>query len=113
MKSTVALLLASTALAGVLALPTPGALRAQADTTMSPGDPGTDAPLVRVKGGDDCDDDSSDDDSSDDDRGDDDDGSEDDDGCRDAQRNPAPAGTAAPPANGLFGTGAPPRAVTN
>lgn len=38
----------------------------------------------------------------------------DDDGCSGAggRANPAPAGSVAPPANGLFGKGAPPAAVT-
>lgn len=34
-------------------------------------------------------------------------------GGRKQAANPAPAGTVAPPANGLFGNGAPPVAVTN
>lgn len=34
-------------------------------------------------------------------------------GCAGARANPAPAGTVPPPANGLFGTGAAPAAVTN
>jgi hypothetical protein len=59
-------------------------------------------PLIRVSG---------DDDEEDDDGEDCDD--DDDDGCTGALDNPAPAGTVAPPANGLFGNGAPPVAVTN
>lgn len=53
-------------------------------------------------------------------RGNDDDddcdgGDEGDDDCAGVggRGNPAPAGTVAPPANGLFGSGAPPVAVTN
>ncbi len=64
--------------------------------------------------GGDCDDEDDDDDGEDGD--DDDDGAEeadDDDGCVGGLGNAAPAGTVAPPANGLFGTGAPPVAVTN
>ena len=40
---------------------------------------------------------------------------DDDDNDRDtgAEANPSPAGTIAPPANGLFGNGAPPVAATN
>ena len=38
---------------------------------------------------------------------------EDDDDNRSNARNPAPAGTVAPPQNGLFGTGAPPRVQVN
>jgi hypothetical protein len=59
------------------------------------------------RGGDD-DNDDDDDDEDDDDDCDDDDGN-----CRGAARNPAPAGTVAPPQNGLFGNGAPPRVQMN
>ncbi|MFW2543955.1 hypothetical protein ACN2XU_15035 [Primorskyibacter sp. 2E107] len=52
-----------------------------------------------------------DDDDDDDDCDDEDD--DEDDGCRDAGRNPAPAGAVAPPANGLFGNGAPPKVQMN
>jgi len=38
---------------------------------------------------------------------------EDDDDDRGGARNPAPAGSVAPPQNGLFGTGAPPRVQVN
>lgn len=58
----------------------------------------------------DCDDDDDDDFGEDDEEGDDDD---DDDACIGSLGNAAPAGTVAPPDNGLFGTGAPPVAVTN
>ncbi len=51
-----------------------------------------------------------DDDDDDDDCDDDDD---DDDDCRGGARNPAPAGTVAPPQNGLFGNGAPPQVQVN
>ena len=37
----------------------------------------------------------------------------DDDDCRGGARNPAPAGTVAPPPNGLFGNGAPPQVQVN
>ncbi len=43
----------------------------------------------------------------------DDDEEESDDDCTADTMRPAPAGTATPPANGLFGKGAPPVAVTN
>lgn len=78
-------------------------------------------PLIRVSG---HDDDADDDDGGwfrrghdDDDDGEDcedDDHEENDDDCKGAggRSNPAPAGTVAPPANGLFGNGAPPAAVT-
>jgi hypothetical protein len=42
-----------------------------------------------------------------------DDDDDDDDGPRGGQRNPAPAGTVAPPKNGLFGTGTPPKVQVN
>ena len=62
------------------------------------------APLVRVSG---------DEEDEDDEEDCDEDDEEDDDDCTDTRANPAPAGTVAPPANGLFGTAAPPVAVTN
>jgi len=85
----------------------------EADQTASP---------IRVSGHDNDDDDDDDDDDDeggwlrrghddDDDCDDEEDG--DDDACKGAQGTPAPAGTVAPPANGLFGDGAPPVAVTN
>jgi len=49
----------------------------------------------------------------DDDDCDDDDDDDDDDDCRGGARNPAPAGTVAPPKNGLFGNGAPPQVQVN
>ncbi|MGY9047528.1 hypothetical protein P775_07040 [Puniceibacterium antarcticum] len=48
----------------------------------------------------------------DDDDEEDDDCEEDDGGCNGAS-NPAPAGTVAPPQNGLFGNGAPPKVQVN
>jgi hypothetical protein len=76
-------------------------------------------PLIRVSGDDDEEDDEDggwfrrghDDDDDEDECEDDDD---EDDACMGAggRGNPAPAGTVAPPANGLFGSGAPPAAVT-
>jgi hypothetical protein len=48
------------------------------------------------------------------DEGDDADGCDDDDGaCGSAAKNPAPAGTVAPPQNGLFGSGAAPKVQLN
>ncbi|WP_297107034.1 hypothetical protein [uncultured Devosia sp.] len=43
----------------------------------------------------------------------DDDDDDDDDDCRNGTRNPKPAGTVAPPQNGLFGNGAPPQVQVN
>lgn len=121
MTYRLSLLFASTALTAVLGLPVVAAMQTKDsaegpcsgicaavldtnDQTMH---------LVRVSGEDDDDDHGGwvrrghhDDD--DEECDDDDDG-----GCTGARGNPAPAGTIAPPANGLFGNGAPPVAVTN
>ncbi len=118
------LLFASTALSVALGVPALAAMQ----TRGSASDPcsgvcaavfgadGASVPLIRVSNDDDDDEDGArlrrarnDDD--DDDCGEDDD----DDDCigAGARGNPAPAGTVAPPANGLFGSGAPPVAVTN
>jgi hypothetical protein len=140
MKTPLSLLVASTALTVALGLPSLAALQSQ-DNVASicnsvmcaalPGDASQSLPLLRVSGDDD-------DDESDDgwfSRGHDDDDDDDDDDCEEddqdsnnegdderddydcmgagATGNPAPAGTVAPPANGLFGNGAPPVAVTN
>lgn len=122
MTSRLSLLFASTALTVVLGLPALAAMQAQ----VSAADPCSDVcaaefgaddpslPLIRVSGHDDDDDDDGgwfgrehdDDDDEDCDEDDDDD-------CAGARGNAAPAGTVAPPANGLFGNGAPPVAVTN
>ena len=124
MKTPSPLLFASTALTMALSLPAFAAspFAGTADisgkarlATMTCDDDGN-LPLIRVS------DDDDDDDDDDDHRGrtrhrhDDDDDDDCDDGrCRGAGGwgNAAPAGTVAPPANGLFGNGAPPKAVTN
>lgn len=138
MTSRLSLLFASTALTVALGLPALAATQTQGNTQGQCsgvcaavfGAEDLSLPLIRVSGDDDddkagwlrrgndddddedCDDD--DDDEDDDDEDDDDDeGDDDDDGCTGAKGNPAPAGTVAPPANGLFGNGAPPVAVTN
>ena len=123
MKPFRAVLLATTAVIGALGLPAlasmPVSSGAQAPCASGlcsavSGKGGQSVPLIRVSG----------DDDQDHERGrarrghddedcDDDDDDDDDDGCTGALGNPAPAGTVAPPANGLFGTGAPPVAVTN
>ena len=128
MTSRLSLLFASTALTVALGLPALAAMQAQGNAhdqcsgvcaaVLSADD--QPVPLIRVSGDDDDEDDGGwvrrehddddDEDCDDDDDGDDDD---DDDGCIGALGNPAPAGTVAPPANGLFGNGAPPVAVTN
>ena len=127
MTSRLSLLFASTALTVALGLPALAAMQFQGNAqgacsgvcaaVFSADD--QPIPLIRVSGDDDDDDDGGwvrrghDDDEDDEDCDDDDDDDDDDDGCIGALGNPAPAGTVAPPANGLFGNGAPPVAVTN
>ncbi len=144
MKTTISLLLASSALCAAVGFPAmAGALSPGGDAVacgtsvcaMALADVDGTARLILVdddgeeddddgfwvggeddEDGEDCDDEDDDDDDDDDDdegygEGDDDDGEEDD--CVGSLGNPAPAGTVAPPANGLFGAGAPPVAVTN
>lgn len=86
------------------------------------------SPLIFVNDNDDDDDEGEEDDDDEEDEDDDDDrrkgarheddddddcDDDDDEACAGGPRNPAPAGSTAPPANGLFGNGAPPKAVTN
>ncbi len=113
MKTILALLAATTALGAFIAIPAIGAIStdgaqspqaafsASADTTQ-------DGMVLLASGDDEGDeeDDEGDDDDCDDDEGDDEGG------CA-AGSNPAPAGTVAPPANGLFGNGAAPRVQVN
>ena len=108
MKKTLTLLVASTALAAAIGVPAWSTMRVSGGEDLWPlaahFDEGTQAlPLVRVS--DDDDDDDRDDRDHDDDDDDDDD--------RGGARNPAPAGTVAPPQNGLFGTGTPPQVKVN
>lgn len=113
MKSTFAVLLATTAVVGALAIPTLGTFARDTPDGTWPavGADGTSGPKVRLA-------------TRDDDRhrnrirrahhdDDDHDEDDDDDDAPAGRGTPAPAGTVAPPANGLFGTGAPPSAVTN
>jgi hypothetical protein len=119
------LLFASTALTVALGLPALAAMQTQGNSpdqcsgvcAALSGANDLSAPLIRVSGDEDDNEDGGrvhrgygDDD--DGECGEDDEGDDDDD-CAGARGNPAPAGTVAPPANGLFGTGAPPVAVTN
>lgn len=118
MRSTFAVLLATTAVVGALAIPTLGTFARDTPDGTCPAvvADGTSGPKVRLATGDDdrhrdrIRRDHHDDDDDDDDF--DDDHDEDDDAPA-GRGTPAPAGTVAPPANGLFGTGAPPSAVTN
>jgi hypothetical protein len=125
MKKTFALLIASTALGAALGLPAVGAIPDAAGGTPRPmiafADDGAQAASLSLASDDDDDEHGwraiwrgGDDDDDDEDDEDDDDDCDDDDGtCRGAARNPAPAGTVAPPQNGLFGNGAPPRVQMN
>jgi hypothetical protein len=115
MKKTFALLAASTALSAALGLPAFSAFHDSGDSVIArPAGHAAGPQLILA----------SDDDDDDDDRwregarrghDDDDDCDEDDDdgGCRNGARSPAPVGTVAPPQNGLFGNGAPPRVQMN
>lgn len=121
MKKTLALLVATTALTAAIGLPAWSAMRSEAGAGEHPFaaafDAGQEAvELIFVSDRHDDDDDDHDDKhrrrSSRDDDDEDDDCDDDDNGCNSA-RNPAPAGTVAPPSNGLFGNGAPPRVQVN
>ncbi len=119
MRTTLALLIASTALTVAIGVPAWGAMSGSAEPEERPlavaaGSGEAALPLIFVSDDDDGDDhayrrSSGRDDDDDDDCDDDDD---DDEGCRGAG-NPAPAGSVAPPANGLFGNGAPPQVKVN
>lgn len=133
MTKTMTLLLASTALTIALGATARSATRIMDDEVLptavqSQMDSRDLSPLIFVNDDDDEDDDDEgeeddeEDEDDDDDRrkgarheDDDDDDCDDDDdeACAGGPRNPAPAGSTAPPANGLFGNGAPPKAVTN
>lgn len=133
MTKTMTLLLASTALSIALGATAWSATRIMDDEVLptavqSQMDSRDLSPLIFVNDDDDEDDDDEgeeddeEDEDDDDDRrkgarheDDDDDDCDDDDdeACAGGPRNPAPAGSTAPPANGLFGNGAPPKAVTN
>src|SRR5690606_27709844 len=116
-----ALLVASTALTATLGLPVlaavtmPGEQRLSVGLTDAAGDA---APVLSSDDHDDADDHDNrrrdhDDDDGDHDDHDDDDDEDDDDDNRGGARNPAPAGTVAPPSNGLFGNGTPPKVQMN
>ena len=127
MTSRFSLLFASAALTVTLGLPALAAMQTQGNAqdrcsgicAAMFGADDRSVPLIRVSGDDDDDDDGGwfrrghDDDDEDDDEDCDEDDDDDDDACTGALGKPAPAGTVAPPANGLFGNGAPPVAVTN
>jgi len=120
MRKTLTLVLASTALTAAIVPPAWSALRASADGGLGAlaadrKDRQDTLPLVLASDDDDDDDDrrslrSARDGGNDDD--DDDDCDNDDDVCRASSSSPA-TGTAAPPRNGLFGNGAPPKVQVN
>lgn len=122
MTKTMTFLLASTALTIALGATAWSATRIMDDEVLptavqSQMDSRDLSPLIFVNDDDDEDDDDEgeEDDEEDEDEDDDDDDCDDDDdeACAGGPRNPVPAGSTAPPANGLFGNGAPPKAVTN
>lgn len=121
MKKTLLLLVASTALTAAIGVPVWSAMHAPTDQGNLPftarfAEGEHTMPLLLASDDDDDDDRWQDgsraghkDDDDDDDCEDDDD----DDDCRGGASNPAPAGTVAPPHNGLFGNGAPPLVRVN
>jgi len=129
MKRIMTLLIASTALTAAVGVSARGAAQAPTDGAQrgiaALFDEGPQAlPLILASGDDDDDrgwwngrrrghDDDDDDDDNHDHADDDDDDDDDDDERRGGARNPAPAGTVAPPQNGLFGTGAAPKVKMN
>ena len=114
MKTTLTLLAATTALGALISIPAIGATRtpdadASRGAVSTSADTGQDRMIVLASGDDDDDEHRGGSPSGDDDDDDDcDDDDDDDGGCR-AGVNPAPAGTVAPPANGLFGNGVAPQ----
>ncbi|WP_136646374.1 hypothetical protein [Tabrizicola sp. YIM 78059] len=126
MTSRLSLLVASSALTLTLGLPALAASQGRGAATVQcssvctavfSSDDGS-TQVIRVSGDDDDEDEGGwgqlwqDDDEGDDCDEEDDEDEDDDCGGAGARGNPAPAGTVAPPANGLFGSGAPPVAVT-
>ena len=123
MKNTLMLVIASTTLTAAIGVPAWSALRLRADggplAFAALIEDGSQAhPVVLASIGDD------DDgrwregsrrghDYDDDDDDDDDDKCDDDHNCRGGVASPTPAGTVAPPQNGLFGNGAPPQVQVN
>lgn len=128
MKKTLTILVASTALTAAIGVPAWSSIHKPEGRHDRPVNAltaeGPDAmPLILASSDDDDDDDhyrrdrprrGHDDDDHDDDHDDDDDDDDDDEGGnRGGARNPAPAGTVAPPQNGLFGNGVPPKTQVN
>lgn len=110
MKTTIAILAATTALGAIMAIPAIATIRiADAGSPLTsfsaPTESMQDGTVLLASGDDEDNDEGTDD--CDDDEGDDDAGA-----CA-AGSNPAPAGTVAPPANGLFSNGAAPQVQVN
>jgi len=112
MKTTLALLAATTVLGTLIAIPAIGAVRTldlgSTSATFSVSADTTPDGMIRLASGDDEDGDDEDEDEDCDDE--EEEGAAG--GCS-AGANPAPAGTVAPPANGLFGNGAAPQVQVN
>ena len=113
MKKTLALLIASTALTTAIGVPAWSAMRAPDGTIAQTvaavlDDAHAALPLIFVSDDDDDEREHRSGARHDDDDDDDHDDCDDDD-CKGNARNPAPAGTVAPPQNGLFGNGALPQ----
>ena len=113
MRKSLTLLFASTALAAAIGIPAWSAMNAPEGGSPRPfaalfEQRARALPLILASDDDDDDEERGTRESSR--RGHDDD---DDDECGGSARNPAPAGTVAPPQNGLFGNGAPPQVQVN
>jgi hypothetical protein len=118
MKTKLAILAASTALGALIAAPAIGAIKTldldEPYAAISKGAETLQDGFWKLASNDDDDHDDDDDEHDDDDRDDDDDDDDDEDyGKGRGGMNTAPAGTVAPPANGLFGTGAAPKVKVN
>ncbi len=121
MKKILTLLVASTALTAAIGVPAWSAMQASAAGILRPlaalvDDAQQSLPLVLASGDDDgrrWQETSRRGHEDDDDEDDDDDCDDENDDCRSGAGNPAPAGTVAPPQNGLFGNGAPPQVQVN
>lgn len=127
MKKILTILFASSAMTAAVSLPAWSAVNAPANANLQPiaalfeeGSPSL--PLVLASDDDDDDDNrrsregsrrSHDNDDDGKDHDDEDEDDDDDDDKRGGASNPAPAGTVAPPKNGLFGNGVPPKVKVN
>ncbi len=122
MRKTLTLLVASTALTAVIGTTAWSAMSAAPDGSRRPfaaiwQDAAQSLPLILASDDDDDDEENHgswrDHDDNDDEEDCNDDDNDDDDDCGSGAPNPAPAGTVAPPQNGLFGNGAPPQVRVN